>query len=49
LHAKGGLGEVFLAEDTELNRPVALKRIQHLYADEADSRPAGSGTGGIEP
>src|SRR5690349_3370854 len=27
-HAKGGLGEVLLADDEELNRPVALKRIR---------------------
>src|SRR5262249_40354097 len=27
-HARGGLGEVLLAEDGELNRPVALKRLQ---------------------
>ncbi len=35
-HAKGGLGEVFLARDVELNRDVALKEIQPQFA--ADPR-----------
>src|SRR5262245_25416015 len=38
LHATGGLGEVHLAEDAELHRPVALKRIQAERADDAGSR-----------
>src|SRR5205823_10265315 len=38
LHATGGLGEVFTARDTELNREVAVKRIKSRYADDEGSR-----------
>ena len=37
-HAKGGLGEVSVAHDNELNREVALKEIQDHHADRLDSR-----------
>ncbi len=38
LHAKGGLGEVHVADDNELHRQVALKRIQQRHAGNDDSR-----------
>jgi superkiller protein 3 len=37
-HARGGLGEVLLAQDQELRRPVALKRIQARHAADAQSQ-----------
>ena len=37
-YAKGGLGEILIAQDRDLHREVAFKRIQEWHADDSDSQ-----------
>src|SRR5262249_13753876 len=51
-HARGGLGEVHVAEDTELDREVALKQMQAEFAADPERRGRfvleGAVTGSLE-
>lgn len=51
-HAMGGLGQVSIARDEELNREIALKEIQERFANDLDSQSRfvleAEVTGGLE-